>query len=84
MEKRTKKSALKLFIGYFIIYPLYYVTAMFIATMLLKWYFDWTYDFSEKIFYIFSGVMWFVSYVAHFYILRLAWGILKTSNKPKP
>lgn len=75
VNKSNKKRARKLFIGYFLIYPFYYVIAMFLAVLILKFYFDWSYSFSEKIFYIFAGIMWFVSYVAHFDIFKLALNI---------
>lgn len=65
VEINDKRVVNKLLMGYLFLYPLYYVIAMFFAVAILRWIFGWSFAFSEKIFYIFSGVMWFVSYVAH-------------------
>jgi hypothetical protein len=64
-------------IGYFVLYPIYYVIAMLLATAILMFIFDWSFQFAEKIFYIFALIMWFVSYVAHFDILRHALSLRK-------
>ena len=75
VNKPNKKIARKLLIGYFFIYPFYYVIAMFLAVLILKFYFDWSYSFSKKIFYMYAGIMWFASYVTHFDIFKLALNI---------
>jgi hypothetical protein len=68
-ELNDKRVNIKLLLGYLLLYPFYYVIAMFVAILLLAWMFGWSFQFAEKMFYIFAGIMWFVSYVAHIDIL---------------
>lgn len=73
MQKKSNKDvSRKLLLGYFLLYPIYYVIAMLLATAILMFIFDWSFQFAEKIFYILALIMCFVSYVAHFDILRHA------------
>ncbi|QBF82511.1 hypothetical protein EXU30_07230 [Shewanella maritima] len=74
MINEEKHRDWKLVLKYFLVYPLYYVTAMLVAVFILAWLKDWSFIFARKIFFIFSGIMWFVSYVAHFDIFKLSWG----------
>jgi hypothetical protein len=57
---------------YLLVYPMYYVVAMLLATILLAYLMDWSYILAEKLFFIFSGIMWFVCYIAHFDIFKFA------------
>jgi hypothetical protein len=76
--KSNKGVSKKLLLGYFVLYPMYYVVAMLVATVILMFIFDWSFEFAEKIFYIFALIMWFVSYVAHFDILQHALSLRKS------
>jgi hypothetical protein len=68
----AKKSSTKLLVGYFVIYPLCYLLGMAVAIIVLMYLLDWTISFSTKIFIVTGGIMWFMSYVIHFDIFRLA------------
>lgn len=76
--KSNKYVSRKLLLGYLVVYPFYYVIAMFLATIILMFIFDWSFQFSEKVFYILALIMWLVSYVAHFDILRHALSLRKS------
>ena len=73
----NKKSSKNLLLGYWIWYPASYVLAMFFTTVILTFIFDWSFQFAEKIFYILAIMMWFLSYIINFDILRHALSLRK-------
>mgnify|MGYP000167721389 CR=1 FL=1 len=73
MLNQEKQRDWKLITKYVLVYPMYYVVAMLVAVVILAWLKDWSFIFAKKLFFIFSGIMWFVSYVAHFDIFKFAW-----------
>jgi len=75
MTQAMKKG---LIFSYLVIYPLYYVIAMLLAVVLLTFIMDWSFFFAKKILLIFAGIMWFVSYVAHFDIFKYAISKVRT------
>ena len=84
MKSNTDKQvARKLLVGYFFIYPFYYVVAMLLATVVLTFMFDWSYPFAKKIFFIFAGVMWVTSFVAHSDILRQGLSLNKHAKESR-
>jgi hypothetical protein len=63
-----KKQARKLLLSYLILYPLYYVAAMGVATIALWWLLDWNEKYAITWFKIIALVMGGASYLIHWRI----------------
>lgn len=63
-----KKQSRKLFLKYLFVYPLYYVMAMAVATLLLWWMHSWELNYALAWFKISAMIMGGASYFIHWRI----------------
>ena len=75
------KNNRKLLLQYLFVYPLYYVVAMLVATVILFFLMSWSQDYSVKFFYIMAGIMGIGSYFFHWRIGFYALSDILNSNR---
>jgi hypothetical protein len=63
------KNRYSLLIRYIFVYPMYYVFAMTIATLLLAVLMGWSVEAAKRFFFVAASVMWVTCYVIHLRIL---------------
>lgn len=76
------KNKYSLLLHFLIIWPIYYVAAMFIAVIILSLIFGWPFYAAKKVFLVLAICWWIVSYIIHFRVLLYAIGEL-ISEKSK-
>lgn len=74
------KNKYSLLIYYVFIYPLYYLAAMLVATLILAFLNEWSFGEAKVFFLVMAISMWFASYFIHYKILLYAISDLKNSK----
>jgi len=74
------KNKYSLLVHYIFIYPLYYVAAMLIATLVLTPLKDWSFEGAKAFFLVTAISMWLASYFIHYKILFYAISDLKSGK----
>ena len=74
------KNKYSLLLHFLIIWPIYYVVAMFIAVVILSLIFGWPFYAAEKAFIILAVCGWIGSYIIHFRVLFYAIGELMSEK----
>ena len=73
------KTGKLLLLQYLFLYPLYYIVAMFLASVILHFVMSWNIDFSLKFFLIMAFIMGGSSYFIHWRIGLFAINDIKNS-----
>ncbi|OCW92940.1 hypothetical protein A9165_15940 [Alishewanella sp. HH-ZS] len=70
-----------LLLHYVLIYPLYQVAAMAVATVILSFPLDWSFEQAKNVFIVLGITMWFASFIIHWRIGAYALsGLLKRNE----
>jgi hypothetical protein len=75
------KTNRTLLLQYLFVYPLYYVVAMFIATVILYFLMPWSQEYAITFFYIMAAIMGVSSYFMHWRIGFFALGDMFNSKQ---
>lgn len=77
------KNRYSLLIHYIFVYPMYYVVAMLVATLVIAAFKGWSFEGAKGFFLVMAISMWIASYLIHYKILFYAISDLRNDKSKK-